>query len=642
MRLRRILTPKSLLLCGLLVPVWALPAEPPSSALLVWPFEQGVTNRWGGQYNSYMREPSWARTYLDPTVARPPSGHSLRVTGHRDAEGFCGLWMDFYPGSDTPRRYLDATGYRFLSLWIKGQKGGEDFDIELTDEATLNDEDARPRRPLHAYLPQGVTTKWQEVLIPLADFRGLKRGRLARVTLNIAKPGDYRFYLEDVAFKREPTEVVRAASPARSHSTGNLRCAMWAWNTKPIVEPGGREELERLFTFCSENRIQEIYLAVEFDGGAKFAMSQFQIRTPDGYREFLTHAHHQGLKVEALAGTPEWAVRENHAAALAAVDAILAFNRASPPGARFDGVHFDVEPYVLIGYADPQNRTEILTDFLEMVSLCSARVQTETGMRFSCDVPAWFYPSGGLERERLIVTFKGKEKTVGEHLTDLLETVTIMDYINRADGAGGIIARGIPALDYAAGQRKRIVVGLETFLESDNTVWFVCGLPAAEFRQRLAASRLRNQLYFEGFRMSLFFDEVNFHIGLMAPPAMTAERRTALEGALWRLARQFGAAADPEQNPVGPILDVARAGLANDPEWKGFETFEITDPESKRPVAGFRSVHIMLPSITFHGLGRQTFEEEFRSTVEWLGTQPGFGGMAVHYYDSFRVLLEGK
>jgi hypothetical protein len=185
-------------------------------------------------------------------------------------------------------------------------------------------------------------------------------------------------------------------------------------------------------------------------------------------------------------------------------------------------------------------------------------------------------------------------------------------------------------------------VGLETFRESDTTVWFACGLPRVEFRRRLAASDVRNQLYFEGFRMALFFDEVNLHLGLSAPPVMTPERRAAFERAWFRLARQFGITVNPEQNPLGPILDVARAGVANDPEWRGFEPFELPDPETQRSVPGFRSVRIMLPSITFYGLGRQTFEEEFRSTVEWLGPQPGFGGVAVHFYDSYRELLEGK
>lgn len=633
-------------LFGLIGPFAARAAEPPPGAVLVWHFEQGIMNGWGGLYNVYMREPSWARTYLDPSVTRPSTGHSLRVTAHREAEGFCGLWLDFYPGSEVPRQYLDASSYRYLSFWIKGRKGGEDFELELTDEDNLDNEEARPRRPLRAYLPQGVTTQWQEVLIPLLDFPGLNRRRLVRMTLNITNPGDYRFYLDDIAFKRDKTSKVSDVggdNSAGPHSAvQNPHRAMWAWNTQPLFDPERRDEVARFFAFCADNRIQEVYLAAEFDQQVTDGAPRFDLRTPDRYRDFLARAHQQGLKVEALAGTPEWAARGKHSYALAAVDAMLAFNRSSPTAARFDGIHFDVEPYALVGYQDPAYRPQILSEFLEMVSQCAARVRTEPDTRFSCDVPAWFYPGGGLERERLMVMFKGEEKTVGEHLTDLLEKVTIMDYTNQADGAGGIIARGIPALTYATARGKKVVVGLETFSEGESTVSFVCGLPAEEFRRRLTASELRNQLFFEDFRLAIYSDEVNIHIGLSAPREMSEATRAAFERALVHLAAQLGAAPNPEQYPIAPILEVAGAALAQDPEWKGFETFEIADPETKRTISGFRSVHRMLPSITFHGLSREVFEEEYSSTVEWLGSQPSFAGMAIHFYDSFRALLESR
>jgi hypothetical protein len=417
---------------------------------------------------------------------------------------------------------------------------------------------------------------------------------------------------------------------------------MWVWNTKTLLDPERPEEVSRFFAFCSEQNIREIYLALEFNRQVVEGVPQYEVRSPERYREFLARAHQAGLRVEGLAGTPEWAARENHAHALAAVDAALAFNRASPADARFDAVHFDVEPYALLGYSDPQYRAQILEEFLAIISQCAARVETEPGMRFGCDVPAWFYPGGGLERERLMVTFKGEEKTVGEHLTDLLETVTIMDYTNQADGAGGIIARGIPALSYAAARGKKIVVGLETFSESEGTTWFVCGLPAEEFRKRLAASGLRSRFLFEDFHMSAFSDDVNIHIGLSAPRDLTAEKQVAFEAALVRLARQMGAASDPERYPVRPILDTAQAGLSQDSDWSGFETFEITDPDSQRAITGFRARHRMSPRITFYGLGREVFEEESRSAVEWLSLHPSFAGLAIHFYDSFRSLMEGK
>jgi hypothetical protein len=204
------------------------------------------------------------------------------------------------------------------------------------------------------------------------------------------------------------------------------------------------------------------------------------------------------------------------------------------------------------------------------------------------------------------------------------------------------MARGLPALEYAASRNKKIVVGVETFSERDSSVSFVCGLPAEIFWPRLARSGLRNQLVFEDFRMSLYSDGVNIHIGLSTPHDMTPEKKSAFEGALSRLSAQFGASIDPEKYSAAGILTVAWAAMAGDGDWIGFESFEMTDPDSGRTFKGFRSTHRMVPGTTFYGLGKEVFHEEIASTVEWLGRHPAFGGIAVHFYDSFRDLIEGQ
>ncbi len=624
-------------------PLAARGATPPPAAQVVWHFDGGIVNEFGGRYNTYKREPSWARTYLDAGVTRAAHGHSLRVTGRREAQGFCGVWLDFRPASETPRQFFDASDYRYLSFWARGEKGGEEFEITLTDEATLDNEDARPSRPLQTYVKGGLSTSWRQVVIPLADFPGIGRSRLARMTLNISRQGDFRFYLDDIGFQREAAADSAAANPraaSKAASGSYAPRAMWAWNTEPLFDSTKPQEAERFLAFCATQKIATVHLAAEFDGLTAAANSGARLRSPEGYRAFLKRAHQQGLKVDALAGTPEWAARENHPQALAAIEAILAFNAGSGAGARFDGIHFDVEPYLLPGYSDPSYRGDILLGLVEMADQCTKRARGG-GLTFSCDIPSWFYAQGGLERDRLTVSFNGHEKTAGEHLTDLADSVTIMDYTNQADGAGGIIARGLPALEYAAARNKKIVVGVETFSESDKIVTFVCGLPAEEFWPRLAASGLRTKLYFENFRMSLCTDDVNVHIGLDTPREMTRERRVAHEGALARLARLLGATSDPTRFPAAEILETARAGLAEDPGWKGFEPFEFSDPGGGRRIHGFRSTRRMLPSITFHGLGGEVFREEIASTVEWLGRHSSFGGMAFHYYESFRDLVEG-
>ena len=632
------------LLVALFAPGRSLAVDPSPDGLLAWNFE-GIANAWGGHYNVFTREPSWARTYLAPHSDGSSPGYSLRVTVHRELEGFCGVWMDFYPGSAVPRKYLDASSYRFLSFQVKGESGGENFEFQIVDD-TRGGEDPMGRRPLSAYLPQGITTDWQEVRIPLQDFQSVNLRRLVRLVFHFNTRGDYRFYLDNIGFESTESTILVASQPKTvdisEDPSDKAHRAMWVWKRENLFGPERKEERKRFFEFCSKNGIQEIYLALELDHRESEGVHHFELEDPDLYRDFIARAHKEGLKVAGLAGTPEWAMRENHAQALAALGAALAFNRSVPPSARLDGVHYDVEPYLLVGYSDSLFRPRILRDFLEMVSLCQALASGETGLRFSVDVPAWFYPKRPLERRKLMVPFRGREKPIGEHLTDLLDSVTIMDYVNQADGTGGIIARGVPALQYAASKGKRIVVGLETFVEPESTVHFVYGLRAEEFGRRLAQNELRTKLYFADFRMVVFSDEINFYIGLTQPREMTDEVRSAFEGALISLARQMSASSEPERFPIESILQESRAAIANEPDWSRFETFALRDPRSRRPISGFRAVSRMNPRITFYGLGRKVFEEESDSAAEWLGRYPSFGGLAIHFYDSFLNLVEGE
>ena len=631
------------LLFMLVVPFPLLAAEPSAPALSLWSFEQGISNEWAGHYNVYQREPSWTRTYLDPAMVRPGHGHSLRVTVHQDAKGFCGLWMDLAGGVGTSKDSHDASSYRYLSFWIKGERGGEDFELTLADAARAeNSESLAPLR-LTNYLPGGVTRNWQEVLIPLTNYLTLDMSHLARLILHFTTPGDYRFYLDEIALKQEKDSPVVSRSPAPRQAPGDSvsggNRALWVWKTRDLFDAQARDQF---LAFCSAHHLRDIYLSVEFAHPKEDPSQPLEIPTAPQVRELVERLHRQDLKVEALAGTPEWAMKKNHAAALAAAQAVVEFNRAGPAAARFEGVHYDVEPYLLMGYDDPPFGRRVREEFLEMVEQVRARVQSQPGLSFSCDVPSWFYPADGPDRENVLATFRGREKTVGEHLTDMLGTVTIMDYINQADGAGGIVARGIPALEYAASQNKKILIGVETFLEPDRAVYFVGHAKKEDFPARLDAAEISGHVFVDGFRLVAVSDGTASHLGLSAPVEMTESERKEFEGVLLGLARKFDQAVNDEPDLAAGGFEAARASLAKDSDWRGFETFEIADPDSGRPVRGFRSIRRMSPRITFHGLGRTAFEEETASSNEWLSRYPGYGGLAVHFYDSYRELLGGK
>jgi hypothetical protein len=50
----------------------------------------------------------------------------------------------------------------------------------------------------------------------------------------------------------------------------------------------------------------------------------------------------------------------------------------------------------------------------------------------------------------------------------------------------------------------------------------------------------------------------------------------------------------------------------------------------------------MPAGITFHDLSREILEEEMRSIDEWLSPFSSYDGLAIHHYQSYRELLEGK
>ncbi len=626
-------SPALLVMIGMLIPCSAAWGAPGKQVL--WNFDQSLSNSLGGGYNSYSREPSWARTYLDPAIHRSASGHSLRITAHREWKGFCGVWFDFYPTAS--HRPFDARPNPYLSFWIKGGKPGGDFDIKIVDARGETHEDTLDTRPLHAYLPLGITTEWQRVTLPLSDFPETDPGSLARFVLIFSVPGDYQFYLDDISFesgihdpKSEPSAggpkplKVQEAKPYHS---------MWVWKTQEILNSA--KAANRLFDFCARTGMKEIYLSVDFQGPS--GGDPAALENPSAYGDFLSAAHQRGLQVEALAGAPAWAANAHHALALAAVRAILRFNATMTPNARFDAIHFDVEPYLLLGFAVPDYRERILEEYLEMVAAC-AEAARSGHLAFTCDIPWWFYALTPASPNQFTVTFRGKRETVGQHVTDLLDSVTIMDYRNEADGAGGIISSGIPALAYAASVHKKVLVGLETSAQKDISVEFVLALPAQEFLARLRETHLAESSSFERYSVHALRAKGVVFIGL-GPQHSGPAPTESIALALTHLRGRFGVRSS-DRFSVENMLGEARSAIADDPGWNDFQPVEIRKHGSRRAIAAFRAIQRTPPVITFHGLGLDVFEEESRSAAEWLSPYSSFGGLAVHYYQSFQALME--
>jgi len=185
------------------------------TSFLAADFNDGDQNQLGGKLNVFQRAPSLAEKEFVTAQRRGSFGRGLRIHVDREPEGFCGMWMHFFDMDASQPVYFDAEGYRYLSFWVKGEEGGEDFTIKLADKKWIAKQDSIAVGSIADFLPGGVNTEWQEVLVPLHSDDALDWRQLGGLTLDFAKPGTHVVYVDDVSFKQAGPTVVPVRVPVR-------------------------------------------------------------------------------------------------------------------------------------------------------------------------------------------------------------------------------------------------------------------------------------------------------------------------------------------------------------------------------------------------------------------------------------------
>lgn len=82
-----------------------------------------------------------------------------------------------YAAWETDLRGLDASQYQVLSLWIRGISGNEPPHLYLSDVK------GRKSEVVEVEKKTSVTTSWQELRIPLAEFRGVDLHQLSKLQI---------------------------------------------------------------------------------------------------------------------------------------------------------------------------------------------------------------------------------------------------------------------------------------------------------------------------------------------------------------------------------------------------------------------------------------------------------------------------
>jgi hypothetical protein len=251
-------------------------------------------------------------------------------------------------------------------------------------------------------------------------------------------------------------------------------------------------------------------------------------------------------------------------------------------------VRYDTEPYLLPEFHGP-GREALVRGLLEMTEESVERAHAG-GLVYGVDIPFWYDAVAEGSNERFTVTYNGVEKAISEHIIDLVDDVSIMDYRTVAYGADGTIRHGAGELEYAEGVGKSVFVALETYPLPDEVLLDFHGQPESG----LPASPPPGLLAIVGVRGD------SIHTALVSDYATSSDARRELTA--WLEINRLRPR-DLRWWPIGKRVDV---------------------PASK---------------ITFAGQEPGRLVQVMRDTAEEFGRYGSFHGFAIHFAQSYRELV---
>ncbi|MDO8729658.1 MAG: hypothetical protein Q7J69_00500 [Candidatus Omnitrophota bacterium] len=160
--------------------------------LLLDNFDHSNLNLLGRKANTYKRLPS--------VCEFSRVNGSLRLDFDKQATGWCGYYTLL---NQIDGEFFDLIPYKEVRFLVRGEKGGEPFEIGMADRSWLTIGDSVKAGPIEKFLPNGVTTEWQEVVIQLSDFGKLDWSQMGSFVINFYKQGKGTLYLDNLRFIRK-------------------------------------------------------------------------------------------------------------------------------------------------------------------------------------------------------------------------------------------------------------------------------------------------------------------------------------------------------------------------------------------------------------------------------------------------------
>ena len=387
---------------------------------------------------------------------------------------------------------------------------------------------------------------------------------------------------------------------ADGQETKKFTKAIWLWHTKRQLESPKNQI--KLLEFCKRNGVNMIFFQMQYTlqknkDGTYVCLLKYKKELQD----FITRASSYGVEIQALDGFSRFALKPWHEKVLAQIRAIIDYNKSVPEKARFTGIHHDNEPYLIADYWGNQ-REDIMLQYLELCERSQKLVdqsRLKSGLKnfeFGVDIPFWYEERNFDYKVPVLVTWKGVQKPASHHIIDLVDNVGIMDYRTKAYGADGTIVHGKDEILYANTVGKKVLIGVETY-----------PLP---------------EEIFAVFRSHLYAQLTNL-----------IEKTTHNPRLLFMMSDQF------EDLSVLYVRRF-RSDLKDTPDKISAEIQTLKIKQKELIYQADIAVDVPSSKLSFGGMPKARFLEEYQKTFDYFKEHPGFYGTAIHYYETYEELLE--
>ncbi|MFC0525129.1 hypothetical protein ACFFGV_16230 [Pontibacillus salicampi] len=246
----------------------------------------------------------------------------------------------------------------------------------------------------------------------------------------------------------------------------------YIWHAENLIE-----EPDKILSFAKEHDLNLIY--ARLDRQQDFA----------AYTDFVEKAHEQGIEVHAMGGHPTWALEKGKERLSMFIDYVTTYNKKVEKPQKFDGIHLDIEPYVLQEWYDDESK--VMKSWRENISFYQKEVKANSNLKTGVDLAMWLddHPISD-----------DSDMSISKWMIDKVDHTTIMAFRDFAEGSGGIIDTTKEEVAFGDELGKELVIAVE-MKENKNTPYisfYEEGKGVMEEELNIVDSRWRNNSSYLG------------------------------------------------------------------------------------------------------------------------------------------------